>query len=404
MIQVDFLFLVEHEDREMSSVKRLKSELEMKGCSCIILSTEFHAHLFNQFNARNIVFPYAIDDATWPIRAFKRQKFKKCNFISLNWEQLLSKSNQDFKKPKSRFIQEHFYHLAWEDNFKEFLKDSGSKSDNIRVIGNPLHELLMEDLYNSSLYDGKLRAEFGIEKSSELYFFPMNYGWAFFSDDKIKAKIAMGYDSEVAYEYRDYALRCLNAFTYFITKLCALYPKSTFVVRPHPSISVEQYVEKFTVNGLTIPVNMVLTKRYTIKEWIAISQVVGSSWSTSVWDAQKVGKKGFLFTPFERPDWLDTFWNKLVINISEPEDFEMVLNSEGGDVSDVGKITLSISSWLYDIHSSHLYEKEIKSDIYSEIINFSYRARAKFRVFSMNRLNGMGVGKGLQRDYFFPVE
>nr|WP_283248034.1 hypothetical protein [Marinomonas lutimaris] len=396
--------MVEHEDREMSTVKRLKDELEKIGCTCVILSTEFHAHLFNRFKVKNIVFPYAIDDSTWPIRAFKIEAFKYSNFITLNWEQLLSKANQDFKKPKSSFIQNHFYHLAWDESFKKFLENNNVKAEHIKVIGNPLHDLLLEDLNNTSVYEEKLRTEFKLKKNSDVYFFPMNYGWAFFSDNKIKAKIKMGYQPDIAYEYREYSQRCLNSFLYFITDLCNENSQNTFVVRPHPSISIEQYIERFKNQGLKLPDNLLLTKKYTIKEWIAISKVIGSSWSTSVWDAQKIGKIGFLYTPFKRPEWLETFWNPLVINISESNEFEKVLNSQNNEVSGVGEVVQSISSWLFDIHSGHSKEKIIKSGVSFEAMNYSYRIRAQLRVFSMEKLKGMGVGKGLQRDYFLPIK
>lgn len=404
MIKIDFLFLVEHEDREMSTVKRLKKLLEEKGCTCVVLSTEFHAHLFNNYKAKNIVFPYAIDDATWPIRAFKTKEFKSSNFISLNWEQLLSKANQDFKKPKSTLIQEYFFHLAWEEDFKTFLVRSNVKSNQIQVIGNPLHELLLEDLKNAPLYEKKLRFEFSLNEGSDIYFFPMNYGWAFFNDDKIKAKIRMGYQPDIAYDYRDYSQRCLESFINFIVKLCAKHRNSTFVIRPHPSISVEQYIDKFKASGLTIPSNLLLTKKYTIKEWIAISEVIGSSWSTSVWDAKKIGKTGFLYTPFERPEWLETFWNPHVPNINDCSGFEKVLKQQVDEASDISEIMQSISSWLFDIYSGDLVCKDFNLDISSQVTNHIYRIRSKLRSFSMRQLKGLGVGRGLQRDYFLPIE
>lgn len=404
MIKIDFLFLVEHEDREMSTVKRLKELLELNGSTCVVLSTEFHAHLFNCYKPKNIVFPYAIDDTTWPIRAFKTKEFKSSNFISLNWEQLLSKANQEFKKPKSNLIQQCFFHLAWQEDFKKFLVSSNVRETQVQVIGNPLHELLLEDLKNAPLYDKKLRSDFNLNKSSDIYFFPMNYGWAFFNDDKIKAKIKMGYHSDVAYDYRDYSQRCLDSFIHFIVSLCSKHRKSIFVIRPHPSISIDQYVDKFKAHGLAIPNNLLLTKEYTIKEWIAISKVIGSSWSTSVWDAKKIGKNGFLYTPFERPEWLETFWNTQVTNISNCSEFEKVLLQQDDRASDTREIMESIVSWLIDIHSGDPVSKDINLDIPSQVINYIYKLRAKLRSFSMRRLKGFGVGKGLQRDYFLPVE
>lgn len=404
MINIDFLFLVEHDDREMSTIKRLKRLLEHKNYKCVILSTEFHAHLFNKYRAKNIVFPYAINDVTWPIRAFKRKEFENSNFISLNWEQLLSEANKEFKKPKSSLIQKDFFHLAWDESFKEFLMANNVKEERIRVIGNPLHELLFEDLKNADKYEKTLRADFGLGPSSDIYFFPMNYGWAFFNDEKINAKIKMGYQKEVAHEYREYSRLCLDSFIQFIVKLCSAYRDSIFVLRPHPSISVEQYTNKFKENGCSIPDNLLLTKKYTIKEWIAISKVIGSSWSTSVWDAKKIGKNVFLYTPLERPRWLETFWNSQVANISDYEEFDRVLMEQVAEESDVGEITKSIVFWLSQIAAARPNRKNFTLDIHQRVTNHIYKFRARARSFSMEHLKGAGVGKGLQRDFFLPIE
>ena len=54
----------------------------------------------------------------------------------------------------------------------------------------------------------------------------------------------------------------------------------------------------------------------SVREWIVSSDIVGSSWSTSVWDAYNLGIPSFLFTPIERPEFLNTWWNDKVLNIN----------------------------------------------------------------------------------------
>lgn len=66
-------------------------------------------------------------------------------------------------------------------------------------------------------------------------------------------------------------------------------------MRPHPSITEDDYKKVFDEIIGYIPKNIYLNKAHSIREWIVASDIVGSSWSTSVWDA-------FLF---KRPEWLD---------------------------------------------------------------------------------------------------
>ena len=403
MIKVDFMILVEHEDREMQTALCLKKMLEIKGCTTIILSTEFHAHLYKKYKPKTVVFPYWIDDKTRQIIPFKRNKYKSTNFVSLNWEQLLSGANKDFKKPKSKLIKEKFNHLAWDSSFKGFLESAGVKTENIDIIGNPLHELLFKDLKNKEKYEIMIRSDFGIDSKKDIFFFPMNYGWAFFNDDKLKAKIKMGYPSNIAYEYREYSSKCLDSFVFFVKELCDFYNDCSFILRPHPSISVEQYLKRFKDNNVSLPKNLIVTKKYTIREWISISKIVGSSWSTSVWDAKKIGKVGFLYTPYNRPEWLETNWNSIVPNIKSLGEFDEVLNSYSASDADVDSIINNISSWLFEINRDNSSNNFEAFSLFS-FVGFKYSLRSFFRYSSMRFFKGLGVNKGLRRDFFYPVK
>ena len=39
-------------------------------------------------------------------------------------------------------------------------------------------------------------------------------------------------------------------------------------------------------------------------------------------------KKSFYFTPYERPDWFDTYWAKEVTNLTSFEDFDIFYNKK----------------------------------------------------------------------------
>ncbi|THB65932.1 MAG: hypothetical protein D6B27_07755 [Gammaproteobacteria bacterium] len=400
-MKVDFLFLVEHEDRELSVVKEICKLLRNKGFSSVVLSAEFHCHLFRCYKPQCVVFPYATDSDNWLVKFFSAKKDSPA-FVTLNWEQLLSNANKAFKRPRGELIQKHFYHLAWSDDFKSFLVESGVAKENVEVLGNPAVELLYRACQNNEYWNGKLRDSYYIAKDKKIVFLPMNYGWAFFSDGKIKAKIEMGYDKNVAWEYRDYSQKCLKAFVGFIHEVS----KNTslhLVIRPHPSISIEQYFEIFDNQGHDIRKvnNITLTKEYTIKEWIAASDVVGSSWSTSVWDAVCIGKNGFLYTPYDRPKWLETSWNNKVPNIDKAEDVEQVMSASLEPEVAPDTIIGFISEWLVDISLKGVHA-ELKSKNEARLIG--YLVRSRLRDISMKYLGGYKIQKGLQRDYFEPIE
>lgn len=39
----------------------------------------------------------------------------------MNWEQLISKVNEEYKKPQDDFVKQKVKHIAWNEHFKEYL-------------------------------------------------------------------------------------------------------------------------------------------------------------------------------------------------------------------------------------------------------------------------------------------
>lgn len=398
---VDFIFLVEHEDRERFLVQRIAEELKLMNCSSLILSMEFYGHLIDSVTAKCIVIPYAISSDTWPINFIKKFAVN-AKVISLNWEQLLSESNKDFKKPKDKFIWDSVMHLAWSSSYKNFLEQSGVLSQNIEVIGNPLTQALFEFVNENSDVKVKIQKKYSLDLRKKNIFFPMNYGWAFYSDKTILCKIKQGYNANVAYQYRDYSQDCLERFCLFIKDLVLL-NELNIIIRPHPSISVEQYQCVFNRIAPEVLDKIVISKEYTIKEWISISDIVSSSWSTSVWDAANIGKKVFLFTPFARPDWLNTWWNDLVPNIQSVADISKISSISPELESNPSEIFHNTASWLVNIKNTEQNRAHTnlndKRCVYSDV----YALRCLLRSVSMRFFSGAFVKKGMHRDFFMPI-
>jgi len=314
--EVDVIFFIEHKDRELESVQLICKQLNKEGKSTLILSVYFHVYCLYLYKAKVFVFPYLINKDDWPVNIVYQMYGDKVKYLNMNWEQLISKVNEEYKKPQDSFVKNRVNHIAWNENFKRYLIRYGVNENNIRVTGNPANEVLYNLLQYSRKWREKLSVEFGLDINKKWLFMPMNYGWAFSSDDLIKAKIKKGYPEKIAWEYREYSQKCLKKFIYFIERVSKEYSYE-IVIRPHPSITKENYESIFIEEIGYVPKNIVINKEYSIREWIVSSDIVGSSWSTSVWDAYNIGKPVFLFTPYKRPKWLDVWWNREVVNFKE---------------------------------------------------------------------------------------
>jgi surface carbohydrate biosynthesis protein len=348
MKKYDVVFFIEHKDRELESVKLVVETLRDLGVSCVILSIYFHAYKLYSVQARLYVFPFVISEVDWPISIVHAMYGDRVNYLNMNWEQLLSRANINYKKPRTKFSQEKVKHITWDLNFKKHLLDCGVLESNIRVTGNPANSLLVSMLKRGEQWKEKLANEFGIDATKKIIFLPMNYAWAFASDSLIKAKIENGYPESEAWKYREYSHKCLKEFTYFIQKI-SLMGDYEVIIRPHPSISEEQYENVFISQLGFIPSNIFINKSYSIREWIIASDIVGSSWSTSVWDAYNIGKPVFLFTPHKVPDFIYVWWYDKVANIVDfDEDLLSIKEQEKVENDSVENISSFIVKIIHD--------------------------------------------------------
>ncbi len=399
----DFLFLIEHEDREANPVRLICDNLAKLGYDCIILSLEFHVHKLANINPKAVVVPYAFNSEQWPLNYLTVLYRLDTVWFSLSWEQLLTPINMHYKKPCDIFVRETMYHLAWADNFKKFLTDNKVLEGQVTVIGNVAHEILEIQSLDPAAVKGELAKEYGLSNDSTWVFMPMNYAWAFSTDATIEAKIAKGYDDINAWKYRDYAKACINKFTQFITEFSLANPSMNFIVRPHPSISVEQYKQVFINNKLPVPSNVIFSKNHTIREWIVASDIVGSSWSSSVWDAVQSGKKGFLYTPLPKPDWHKVWWEEKVCNVTQYKELDLsALVVQATELSSKG-VAVNTAKWMSEkIKKGKVTKPRIRRTITVSNIVLR-RIRSFLRCYSMEYLGGIGVSKGLQRDYLEPI-
>ena len=319
--KIDVIFWVEHKDRELDSYKEVAKILKEKyNLNSLIISNFFHSYLLWIYRPKLVVWNNLTNNKGWPDGFIWNLYKDDLVYISHRWEQLLSPINFKFKAPKNYFEKEKVKLLVWNENFKNYLISYGVKEENIFVVGNIANNILFNMKDKKTEFRKLFAKEFNIDKNKKWIFLPMNYNWAFFSDDMVKGRIQGGYDKKIAWEYQKYAKQCLKEFIFFVNKLSK--KDYEIILRPHPSITEDDYKKAFNDVLGFLPKNILLNKDYSIREWIIASDIIGSSWSTSVWDAYQIGKKSFYFTPFKRPEWLDTFWMQKVPNIKNIEEFE----------------------------------------------------------------------------------
>jgi len=388
--EVDIIFFIEHKDRELESIKLIAKELEEKGKKVLILSVYFHVYYLYLYKAKVFVFPYLINKNDWPVSIVYKMYGDNIKYINMNWEQLLFPINIEYKKPQDSFVKSIVSHISWSEDFKQYLINYGVEKNHISVTGNPANEVLYKLLNNQKTLRKTLSTKFNLDENKKWLFLPMNYAWAFSSDDLIKAKIKNGYPTDKAWKHREYARKCLEKFIYFVDDISKKY-NYEIIIRPHPSITEDDYKKVFNQYLGYVPKNIILNKSYSIREWIISSDIIGSSWSTSVWDAYNIGKSVFLFTPYKRPEWLEVWWNSEVVNIDKFD--ESQLSNKMFDNNLQLNIIDNIAKYLLEI------ENNISIPQKKEQIIFDIKSNVK--IFKSLLLNMKIIrSTHLQYDYF----
>lgn len=319
--KVDLVFFVEHKDRELEPIKLIASKLRSEhGLSSAILSIGFHMHHALKIKPKAFILPYLFSRKNWPASLLIRKK-NPTHFVNLNWEQLLCNANLAYKKPRDEFSKSNVYHLCWNSEFAEKLLSFGVAEAKIKITGNPARDILQHFcLKNGRDLRKTIADRFSLDDKKKWVFIPENYSWAFLTDLEIKKRINAGYSQDLAQGMRLYANQCIIEFLQFIHKLST---RSDYevILRPHPGVTLQEYENVFNRHTGSVPKNLLISKELSIREWIAASDIIGSSWSTAVFDAKHAHKKCFLFTPFERPAFLDMPWFSSVPNIKSFEEF-----------------------------------------------------------------------------------
>lgn len=305
-MNIDVLFLIEHKDRELQVVQDIANTLEESGKSVAIFSVIFHMHKVLKLKPKVICFPYAVSSIDWPF-CLLRSYFKGSKFFHLNWEQHLFKIYRTYKAPRGDELTKDTYFLSWFGGNKDFLMENGVPSENIFVTGNPSYSRLRANLSHAEELKDQLLGQ-SKNKYREVIFLPMNYSWAFSPDHKVQEKVDKGFPKDFAFTFRDFAKDEIRSFIKFLHRECKDNSELLFILRPHPSIGPQNYEEIFEELNLEIPKNLNMRKDFSIREWLVISDIVLSSWSTTVIDAIKIGKRAALFSDKDKPEYIDMDW------------------------------------------------------------------------------------------------
>jgi surface carbohydrate biosynthesis protein len=322
MRDVDVIWLIEHVARELDVACAVCYLAEQRyGMSFEILPIKTDAkYVSASYRPRIVAIPYGFNANNAHVRNFLPRWLEPI-YLNLSWEQLFYKAYLTVKAPSDVWSRRHVIHHAWGDFYKEYLLANDVSEEHIFVNGQPAYMLYDEPYRRYFATRQEMASRFRLDTARKWIFFPENYGWGFKSQKDFDIRVRIGqFDRETLNTMSDFCRDSLKEVLQWV-KDVASEGSVEFILRPRPATNQRDF-EIFVRQVIgSLPERLHIIKNGTVREWIMASDIIVSSFSTSLIEAAVAGKPAHMVEPILIPDPLDADWYQHVTRISTREAF-----------------------------------------------------------------------------------
>ena len=329
MKKVDIIYFVEHVARELDIACAVKALLEINTDVSLKIASIAHGleDVLDIYQPNVVALPYCVALHEAGLDNIVK-RWPKAKYINLAYEQVLGKAQKNLNSPKDDFAREYVAHHAWGDFFAKYLHTNNVPKQHVVVNGNPSYSLYQYP-YKKYYEDQRLELanKFGLDPDKRWVFIPENYGWAFFHDHMVRARIRRGFDPEQAYQYRDFSRQSLYKSTQWWLSASDI-DSIELIIRPRPAIPTERFMETVIEMADNTLEKVHFIKYGTVREWILASDMVISNFSTTLLEAAVAQKPIYMQAPIPFPEFLEADWYEMVEKITSSESFNAIVTQQ----------------------------------------------------------------------------
>ena len=321
---IDFLIFVEHTARELDIASLIKYCIEQKGSTAEVISLPYcNKNLIKKNYYNVLVVPYCYELGIYQsILAL----FSNIKVINLAYEQIFQNINENLKAPKDEYSKKYVMYHSWSSNYFDYLIKYGVDPANIAINGNLSYALYKYPYRNYFTSREALANKYNLNPLKKWLFIPENYGAAFYSESIINEKVEKGIDPIDVIKYREFAIKSLKEVINWCVKVLQE-QDIEIIFRPRPATPYEKMWRFFTDVLPDIPHGIKIIKSHTVREWILASDLIFSSYSTTLIEAAIAEKPIGMLEPVSFPDYLDSSWYNMVPKIVNYENFAKTIIS-----------------------------------------------------------------------------
>jgi hypothetical protein len=396
------LILFEHPDRELQVANAMAEIFRQRyRKSVVVASIIFHGHLCLNRKFVAIIVP----SYKWKFIEFLSGCKPRLLVATLNYEQMLSQFNIQAFPPKGSFTLKNVIHFSWSEDFSEYLISNRVSKSNIYLVSKYIYQVYAGGGYRNpvTLVYGKKLKNF-----SGVIFVPLTDLQAFKTDLKLKREFLNKPSLKKAIMRRDYVLQTVSEIFYLLNVYAEENPDKLIVFRPHPSIGVEKYYELMMQYEIKEKDNFLISYDFSAIDWVLVSDVVVSNYSSVLMDALYFNKSSLIFEPKPLPENLLLPWMKNVYKVHDLVGFTLAVQkaldsthiysakvAKSSGITTAVKVIISLLSDGAVIKDHHI---GLGRRIIFFIKLLPYVLKCSFRL-ALYKLSPRLVKEGLRRDY-----
>jgi surface carbohydrate biosynthesis protein len=320
---VDVLILVHHPQRELDIAALLKVLLEdQHGLKCAIASYRYNDYqTLAKWNPRVVALPWFYSEEKGFVRY--RSYWPQAKFIDMAYEQIYQKINEGLKVIEGPYARTEMRFAAWGSFYQDFLSSHGIPRDRVDVCGNPSYGLYRDPYRSYFVSREELADRHGLNPAKRWIFFPENYRAAFMSREQLDRFERTMNVPGISNRFRDFAEASLEEVCRWLHSTPL---DSQVILRPRPAVGMEPFVAKVGPWLKGLEDRLFITTEATVREWILASDVVVSSYSTSLIEASLADKKIAILEPVPFPDFVMNEWYDHVDRVKTADQMESLLS------------------------------------------------------------------------------
>jgi surface carbohydrate biosynthesis protein len=300
---VDLLLFVEHAARELDVAAAVTARLRTDHGLRVQVAPTFHQlqRTLARYEPRAVAVPYFMGCSDHAIDRIVT-RWPHASYLNLAYEQVYNRFTASYKCPRDAVSQSHVLHHAWGEGYRRYLQGHGVPADHVAVNGNPVFALYREPYVHALPSRDDLAARHGLDAGRRWVLVPENYSFAFVSRAAALRRWGRKEPAQ-ALGSRQFAAESLAATAAWWKRAAAEHSEIELIVRPRPAIDSRLFLRRLREMIGTLPPNLHVIKDGAVREWIVASDVVFSSFSTTLIEAAVARRPIYAMQPVPMPDY-----------------------------------------------------------------------------------------------------